>query len=121
MSDPTKLVFLVEDEVFVAMSLSLDLKGAGYTVAKIQASGEAAVAFLRKNNVDVVLMDIGLAGDMDGIEAAREIRSFSSVPIVFMTGYANKKDDPEVSAVRPLGFLTKPVSFSRLQNLLESV
>ncbi|MFO8043885.1 MAG: response regulator [Alkalispirochaeta sp.] len=121
MAETQKRVFLVEDEVFVSMSLSLDLRKAGYDVANTQATGEGAVAFLREHTVDVVLMDIGLAGDVDGVEAAHQIRTFSTVPIVFMTGYANREQDPAVSAIQPAGFLAKPVSFRRLQGILESV
>lgn len=121
MSNGHKQVVLVEDEVFVAMSMSLDLRNAGYDVAETLASGEAAVEFLRENSVDIVLMDIGLVGDVDGVEAARRIRVFSTVPIVFMSGYANRENDPAVSEVQPLDFLAKPVSFHRLRKLLEAL
>jgi two-component system, response regulator PdtaR len=121
MDEEQKSVLIVEDEVFVAMSLSLDLANAGYRVSTTEATGEGAVEYLQHNRVDGVLMDIGLAGEMDGIEAARHIRSFSTVPIVFMTGYASRATDPAVAAVSPLGFLTKPVSFGRLEDLLRGI
>ena len=62
-------------------------------------------------------MDIGLAGDIDGVEAAGEIRTFSAVPIIFMTGYADRENEQAIADVQPVGFLVKPVSFSRLQRL----
>lgn len=121
MNDQAKRVLLVEDEVFVAMCLAMDLRDAGYEVAKTCASGEDAVAYLQTNPVDVVLMDIGLAGDIDGVAAAGQIRTFSTVPIVFMTGYADKENEQAIVDMQALGFLVKPVVFSRLQALLESL
>ncbi len=120
MDNDNKRVCLVEDEVILAKSLSLDLGHAGYTVVNTETTGEGAVSFLRRHNVDIVLMDIGLAGDLDGVSAAQQIRTFSAVPIVFMTGYANRANDPAVAAVQPLGFLAKPISFNRLRRVLES-
>ena len=121
MSNHKKRVLIVEDEVFVAMSLAMDLRSAGHEVAATQAFGEAAVAYLRENSVDLVLMDIGLAGDMDGVQAASLMRSFSAVPIIFMTGYANRENDSELKQIQPLAFLVKPVPLSRLQPLLGKI
>ncbi len=121
MGDRPKRVLLAEDEVFVAMSLAMDLRDAGFAVGETTASGENAVAYLRENTVDAVIMDIGLAGSIDGVEAAKQIRTFSAVPIIFLTGYANRKDEPAIAEIQPLGFLVKPVSFSWLKSLLETI
>lgn len=121
MGDGRKRVLIVEDEVLVAMSLAIDLRKAGFDVVDTIASGEEAIGRLRTCPVDVVLMDVGLAGEVDGVEAAVQIRAFSAVPIVFLTGYANRETDPAVAGVGPLGFLVKPTSVSRLETLLESL
>lgn len=115
-------VLVVEDEVLVAMNLSMELQAEGFEVVETAASGMSAVRIARDEQIDAILMDIGLPGEIDGIEAARQIREFSSVPIIFMTGYVDREHDPAVQAVTPLAFLIKPVSFHRLLALLtESV
>ena len=114
-------VLIVEDEVLMAMSLAMELQNAGYEVADRLPSGEEAVQFMRANPADVVIMDIRLTGEMDGVEAAVQIREFSEAPIVFMTGYSDREHDPALAQARPAGFLIKPVSFSRLRDLLDRV
>ncbi len=114
-------VLIVEDEVLMAMSLAMDLRNAGYEVADRLPSGEEAVEFMRTSPAEVVIMDIRLTGEMDGIEAAAQIREFSEAPIVFMSGYADREHDPAVAQVRPAGFMIKPVSFPRLRDLLARV
>ena len=121
MGDVAKRILIVEDEMLAAMSLAMDLRGAGYAVGRTVATGEEAVAAAQSETVDLILMDIGLAGGMDGVEAAARIRAFSSVPIIYMTGYAERANDPTVRDTRPHGFLVKPASFSRLQALLDSL
>lgn len=121
MSDTVKRVLLVEDEVLVAMSVTLELRVAGYEVVETCSTGDESLAYLREHAVDAVLMDIGLAGAMDGVETAAAIRSFSTVPILFMSGYADREKDQAVEQVQPLGYLLKPVSFSRLRQLLDSL
>lgn len=121
MGDVPKRILIVEDEMLAAMSLAMDLRGAGYAVDGTVATGEDAVEAAHSGTVDIILMDIGLAGGMDGVEAAARIRAFSSVPIIYMTGYAERADDPAVKDTSPHGFLVKPASFSRLQPLLDSL
>lgn len=121
MADKRKQILIVEDEVLLALSLSMDLRAAGYAVADTIGTGAEAVERVKDTPVDLVIMDIGLPGSMDGVAAAREIREFSDVPIVFLTGYADRAEDTELARIKPLGFLVKPVSLSRLNPLIESV
>ena len=121
MGEVPRRILIVEDEMLAAMSLAMDLRGAGYTVGGTVATGEEAVAAAQSEPIDLILMDIGLAGGIDGVEAAARIRACSSVPIIYMTGYAERADDPTVKGTRPYGFLVKPASFSRLQSLLDSL
>jgi DNA-binding NarL/FixJ family response regulator len=68
---------------------------------------------------DVVLMDINLAGRMDGIEAALCIREFCPVPIIFVTGYRDDEIRQQAEAVKPAGFLVKPVTVQQLKPVID--
>ncbi len=114
-------ILLVEDEFLIAMSLEQELIRSGYTVVKIVSSGEKAVDSARHLKVDIILMDIRLAENMDGIEAARKIKSFSRVPIIFMTGYSDPEMLNRVKELNPLGYLTKPVSIFDLKKIIDSI
>ena len=121
MEERRKQCLLVEDEAIIAMMVSLELKNAGEEVVKTAATAEESVEYVRNHAIDVILMDIMLKGEVDGVQAAEQIREFSSVPIIFMTAYAERKNDPAVDRVQPLGFLTKPISFPQMKRLIESV
>ncbi|SIP87514.1 Response regulator receiver domain-containing protein [Alkalispirochaeta americana] len=119
MAERSLAVLIVEDEVFIALHLALELEAEGHCVVDRVASGQEALRCLRSRPVDLVLMDIGLAGPLDGIQTAGQIRDFSRVPIVFMTGYADRLHQEAVTAVDPLGCLVKPAGVRELKPLLE--
>jgi len=101
-------LMLVEDERIVAFDLKRQLQGFGYRVGSVVASGEDALHQIAGQNTDLVLMDIHLEGKMDGIEAAREIRTRHQIPVIFLTAYA--EDDTLRRALDscPYGYLVKP-------------
>ncbi|MEW5772430.1 MAG: response regulator [Thermodesulfobacteriota bacterium] len=111
------MVLVVEDEYIVAWELSERLKRMGHAVCATVSTGEEAVLAAREDRPDLVLMDIMLAGAMDGIEAAEAIRTDSDTPVVFCSAYAG---DMRARAERlaPLGFLEKPMDYDRLEILL---
>ncbi len=112
-------ILIVEDEGIVAKDLSRTLEHLGYGVAGIAATGEDAIEIAEQTNPDLVLMDIVLRGDMDGIEAARRIREGVDTTIVFLTAYA---DDDKLSAaqlVEPFGYIIKPVQDQELRSNIE--
>lgn len=107
-------VLVVEDETVIALNLEDKLKGLGYGVAGTAASGEAAVALALEKRPDVVLMDINLEGEMDGIEAAQRIRAAAPIPVVFLTAYAGDETLKRAEASTPYGYLVKPTEVSEL-------
>ena len=84
-----KRVLLVEDEEIILADLSRTLEKQGYEIAGTALSGPEAVLVAASVQPDVVLMDVQLQGRMDGLEAARQIRQTSQVPIVFVTANSN--------------------------------
>jgi PAS domain S-box-containing protein len=116
---PKPKILIVEDETLLSVRLSKHLASSGYEIAAVAASGEDAVQAALNTRPDAVLMDINLDGDIDGIEAAEQIRSQMDAAIVYLTGYAADQDLFErAKATGPAGFLTKPVSRQDLNRAL---
>lgn len=111
-------ILLVEDESLVALALSRKLLALGHRVCGMAATGEKAVALAQATSPGLILMDIRLAGKMDGIEAVRNIRCFSKVPVIFMTGYSEKAIEEAALALQPAVFLTKPLEFNGLEAVI---
>jgi len=101
-------IMIVEDEWTVAEEIKMVLEGMEYDVTSLSSSGEEAVQNAEKDNPDLVLMDIVLEGEMDGIAAANEIRSRFNIPIVFLTAYTDDKILERASITGPFGYIVKP-------------
>lgn len=112
-------ILIVEDEVLIALSLEVELKRAGYTVCGIATQGEEAVRMARDLHPDAILMDIRLAGNMDGFTAAQQIRAAQVVQIIFVSGYLDETNLTRAAEFNPLACMSKPVSFTRLKSALE--
>ena len=82
-------ILVVEDEGIIAKDIRNSLKSLGYAVLAVAFSGEEAVEKAAETHPDLVLMDIRLKEDMDGIEAAREIRARFNIPVVYLTAYTD--------------------------------
>lgn len=83
--------------------------------------GEDAVIAAIRENPDLILMDIRLAGDVGGIEAAERIQKNKNIPIVFMTGYAKEDFLDKIDKIKPLGFLEKPVNIYLVRNIIRGL
>ncbi len=101
-------VMLVEDERVVAFDLKNQLQSLGYHVVAMVGSGEQAVQSAATTTPDLVLMDINLAGPMDGVEAARQIQAQQQIPIIYLTAYAEDDTLGRALSSRPFGYLVKP-------------
>lgn len=86
-----KTVLIVEDEVLVGMMLARNIEGFGLSVCEVVGTGEDAVAAAERHRPGVILMDVSLGGEMDGMEAAGRIRDLLGIPVVFFTGYYQDK------------------------------
>ena len=98
---------IVEDEHIVAMGIKRMLKGLGYTVTGIASSGDDAISKAESTFPDLVLMDIMLKGDMDGVEAAKEIRGRFDVPVVYLTAYSDSNVLERAKKTGPLRLYCK--------------
>jgi diguanylate cyclase (GGDEF)-like protein/PAS domain S-box-containing protein len=105
-----KIILIVEDDGIIAARLHDMLTRLGYTAPEPVASGEAAVAAVAAAAPDLVLMDIALAGAMNGITAAEHIRVEFDVPIVYLTAYSQAAQLERAKETYPYGYLIKPVA-----------
>jgi PAS domain S-box-containing protein len=101
-------IFIVEDEAIVANDLKETLKSLGYRVAGTAKSGEDALMKVADTKPELVLMDIHLAGAMDGIEAAGQIHARHGIPVIFLTAYADPALLERAKATEPYGYIVKP-------------
>jgi diguanylate cyclase (GGDEF)-like protein/PAS domain S-box-containing protein len=102
-------VLIVEDERVVAMVLQDMLRERGYVVVGTVASGEAAIEQAKHLAPDLVLMDINLEGEMNGIDAAERIMKSSRTPVVFLTAYSSEETLARATLNAPYGYLVKPI------------
>jgi two-component system, response regulator PdtaR len=105
----TARILIVEDEHLIAL---------GYTVVGLAASGEEAIAQAAGLQPDVVLMDIGLRGVMDGIEAARHIRAWAPIPVIYVSASTDAPTVARAWQTAPAGYLVKPVPDHELHAIL---
>ena len=99
---------IVEDEAITARDLQNMLTELGYDVVAIASSGEVAIKKTEENQPDLVLMDILLKGNIDGIEAAELIHERFDIPVVYVTAYMDKKQLEKTKASGSYGYITKP-------------
>jgi PAS domain S-box-containing protein len=112
-------ILIVEDRSLTAKHLQLCLSHLGYATCGVAASGDEAVEKARETNPDLILMDVMLAGETDGTEAARSIKSFLDVPIVFLTAYSDAAIVKRATSIDPSGYLLKPFREEELQIVIE--
>jgi len=112
-------ILIVEDERVVANALARNLEGLGYQVVSAVASGEEALTKAEETRPDLVLMDIRLEGEMDGIEAAGLITSRFDIPVIFVTAYADRSVLAKAKITEPYGYLIKPLSKRELHSAVE--
>ena len=116
---PESRILIVEDERVVANALARNLEGLGYQVVSAVASGEEALTKAEETRPDLVLMDIRLEGEMDGIEAAGLITSRFDIPVIFVTAYADRNVLAKAKITEPYGYLIKPLSKRELHSAVE--
>jgi signal transduction histidine kinase len=112
-------ILVVEDEVIVAEAISSSLSKQGYEVTAIVTTGEDAIKKTGEDRPDLVLMDIVLEGDMDGITAAEEIRNIHNIPTVFLTAYADDETLERAKLTDPFGYILKPFQNKDLTTTIE--
>jgi CheY-like chemotaxis protein len=115
-------VLIVEDELLVAWQLESMIRDQHLEVCGLVPDGQGAIEQAADLDVDLILMDIRLAGRMDGIEAARKIRESRKTPIIFITAHGDQQTRMHIDQIMPgVPVLAKPVSKDRLRDAIAAV
>ncbi len=112
-------ILLAEDEAIVALDLSATLTDLGYSVVATAASGEEAVQKVAELRPDLVLMDIRLSGEVDGVRAAEAIRRGRDIPVIYLTAHSDEETLRRAKATAPFGYLLKPFRVPDLRCAIE--
>ena len=117
-------ILIIEDEALIALSLKEKIQELGYNVSGIFDNGEEAVNEIHRHlsTLDLILMDIGLKGEYDGIETAQHIRTIkNTIPIIFLTGHTNENTLSRAKSFSPEAFLLKSIDDYNLQITLDLI
>lgn len=114
-----KRILIVEDEIIIAHDIMKTVEDYGYEVVAMVSSASEAIQLARDDAPDLILMDIVIDGDMTGIEAAKEIAEFSSVPIVYLTSFSDRKTLQSAKLTGPYGYILKPFEERELSITIE--
>jgi PAS domain S-box-containing protein len=112
-------VLVVEDEKSVARDIQKSLEGFGYEVSAVVSSGEAAIRKAKEQNPDLVLMDVVLAGEMDGIAAAQQIHDLLHIPVVYLAADIDQEKLETAKLTEPFGYIPKPFQEKELKITVE--
>ncbi|MEG4857959.1 EAL domain-containing protein [Microcoleus sp. K1-B6] len=114
-----KKILIVEDESIIAEDISDCLISLGYRITGMVYSGEEAIESAAKLRPDLVLMDVNLQGEIDGITAAEEIRLRFQIPVVYLTAYADETTLRRVNSTKPFGYIVKPFEEKNLHTTIQ--
>jgi PAS domain S-box-containing protein len=112
-------ILVVEDEGIVALDIQSMLEDLGYQVPITVGSGEEALASIAENRPNLVLMDINLDGEIDGVETAEQIRDRYNIPVVYLTAYSDDDTLQRAKLTTPFGYLVKPLEARSLKTTIE--
>lgn len=118
MAEATKIL-IVEDEMIIAANISLQLSELGYEITGILPRGEEALAHINEEMPDIVLLDIQLKGEMDGIQTAQLMQLEHNIPIIYLTANADDEHFNRAKQTHPYGFISKPFKKLDLQRAIE--
>lgn len=114
-----KNILIVEDELLYASRLEMQLELMGYTVVGSADDSETALDMIRENNVDLILMDIHIQGNYDGVELTEQVHKIQPVPIIFLTSQEDEMTFKRAARTKPAGFILKPCSEIQLQRSIQ--
>jgi DNA-binding LytR/AlgR family response regulator len=112
-------VLVVEDESIVSKDIQYSLKKLGYNVVGVAATGQKAIDLCGEKLPDIILMDIMLKGDINGIEASTRIKETYNIPVIFLTAYADENTLSKAKVTEPYAYIIKPFKEIDLHTSIE--
>ncbi|PAU93728.1 response regulator [Aliifodinibius salipaludis] len=119
MSKEKKKVIIVEDDLILNLLYESYLERLGFETEGELVYGKTAIETAKKIDPDLVVMDISLEGEIDGIDAMLKIREFSEVPVIYITGNSDPYHVERAKETDPLDYLTKPIEFEDLKKSIQ--
>jgi CheY-like chemotaxis protein len=115
----SKNVLIVEDELIIALMLEQMVTQMGYNVVDKVTTGELAIEKATMLQPDIILMDIRLQGEIDGVEAISEIQKMHDIPVIYITGNTDQQHQSRLKKTEYLDFLVKPITQNKLSHSLD--
>lgn len=112
-------IMVVEDEAVISMEIQDRLTKMGHSICGTAVSGEQAVSVATANRPDLILMDVQLRGEVDGVQTAKQIRDLIEIPIIYLTAFADDRTVERAKLTQPFGYLIKPFSEKELYAAIE--
>ena len=119
MDEKTRRVLIVEDDEATADTIKESLEYLGYEVSGSVTNGEDAIERIKADEPDIVLMDIEIQGELDGIQTAKELITISNVPVIYLTGISDDATLERAIKTAPYGYITKPFEPDDLKIAIE--
>jgi DNA-binding response OmpR family regulator len=119
MSEAKKKVIIVEDDLILNLLYESYLERLGFETEGELVYGKTAIETTKQFDPDLIVMDISLEGDIDGIDAMLKIREFSQVPVIYITGNSDPYHVERAKDTDPLDYLTKPIEFEDLKMAID--
>jgi CheY-like chemotaxis protein len=115
-----KKILVVEDDYILALVQVKFLQKMGFNIVGSVTNGPDAIEVARNTPPDVIIMDVRIEGDMDGIDTMFEIQKFSEVPVIYLTGNSEGATIERAKQTNMKGFFVKPINFNDLEGLIRS-
>ncbi len=112
-------ILMVEDDAVEAIDIQISLESLGYKILDVLSTGEEAIESLTNKNPDIILMDIMLAGELDGIQTAEIIKEHHNIPIIYITAYSEDDTLERAKLTGPYAYILKPFDSSELNRAIE--
>ncbi|MEN4017657.1 MAG: PAS domain S-box protein [Methanobacterium sp.] len=116
---PRKKILIAEDEAITVMDLKSTLKILGFDVVSTASREKEVIEKIDETNPDLILMDVTLKGELDGIETVKIIKKQFDIPVIYLTAHSDEKTFERAKLTEPYGFITKPISYDGLKSTIE--
>ena len=114
-----KNILIVEDESIVALEIQQYVQSLGYTVVSTVSNAVECLHYINSEKIDLILMDVYIKGDVDGIECASEIKSLHDIPLIYITAFSDEETLERAVATNPSAYLVKPFNRNELKVALK--
>jgi two-component system, response regulator PdtaR len=116
-----KKILVVEDDQILAIVQCKYLQKMGFQVVAAVSNGLDAIKAVKNYSPDIIIMDLRIEGDLDGVDTMKEIQKFSSVPVIYSTGNSERSILERAKETNMKGFLIKPINYSEMEELINKL